>query len=462
VDDESSNTLVESHSIDFVPLNERHGRVIDLFTLWFGTNIAPLPVVTGALAVQVYGLSLAWGISAIVIGHAVGAVVLGLCSAQGPVLGVPQMMQSRGQFGRYGALLVVAFAAVIYVGFFTSNIILASSSITAIFPRIAPAPAAVFAGIAAALIGIVGYNFIHYLNRIGTWVMGIAILAGYVLISQRLPADFASRGGVTLGGWLGTMSLAAIWQISYACYTSDYSRYLPPSVGVMRPFIATYLGALLGTSLSFVFGALAALAAPAGTASMMAVRDSTGVLGPVLLFLFILNVISHNALNIYGATLSIITSIQTFASGWVPGRRVRVALSSVILLACLATAVGAASDFIAQFMRFILTMLIVLVPWATINILDFYVVKRRHYDVASFFAADGGRYGLFRANAIIAYAIGIAAQLPFIVTPYYTGPIATALHGADISWVVAPVVVAPIYLWLERGARRGATRVAGS
>jgi len=44
--------LIESHSVDFVPPNERHGRVADLFTLWFATNIAPLPVVTGALAVQ--------------------------------------------------------------------------------------------------------------------------------------------------------------------------------------------------------------------------------------------------------------------------------------------------------------------------------------------------------------------------------------------------------------------------
>ena len=450
----SSDSLVEAHSIDFVPLTERHGKVVDLFTLWFGTNIAPLPVVTGALAVQLYGLTLGWGICAILTGHALGAAVLGLCSAQGPVLGVPQMMQSRGQFGRYGALLVVAFAAVIYVGFFTSNIILASSSISALFPRIVPAEGAIIAGIGAARKGIIGYHFIHLLNRIGTWVMGAAILVGYVLISRKLPDDFATRGSLTLSGWLGTMSLAAIWQMSYACYTSDYSRYLPPSVGVLKPFLATYMGALLGTSLSFVFGALVALASPAGATPMLAVRDATGPLGPVLLFLFVLNVISHNALNIYGATLAIITSVQTFSSGWIPGRRVRIALSSVILAACLATAVGAASNFIAQFMRFILTMLIVLVPWATINILDFYVVKHRVYEVRDFFAADGGRYGLFGTEAIVAYAAGIGVQLPFVVTPYYTGPVAAHFNGLDISWIVAPLIVGPVYLLLKRATRR--------
>jgi NCS1 family nucleobase:cation symporter-1 len=442
--------LIESHSVDFVPPNERHGRAADLFTLWFATNIAPLPVVTGALAVQVYGLSLKWGICAILVGHALGAVVLGLCSAQGPLLGVPQMMQSRGQFGRYGAMLVVGFAAVIYVGFFTSNLILAGNSIHEIATSITPRLGAVVAGIGAATIGVIGYKVIHLLNRIGTWVMGTAILIGYVLVINRLPADVASRGGLTAGGWLGTMSLALIWQVSYACYTSDYSRYLPATVGVFRPFLATYLGAFLGTSLSFIFGALVVLAAPEGTAPMAAIHIATGPLGPTLMILLAINVISHNALNLYGATLSILTSIQTFASRWTPGKRSRTVVSAAVLAACLIAAVAAANDFVARFMRFILTMLDVLVPWATINLVDFYLIKRRAYDVPSLFAPDGGRYGLFRPSAILAYVSGIVIQIPFVVLPSYAGVIATALHGVDISWCISPLVTAPVYLWLEQ------------
>ena len=34
--------------------------------------------------------------------------------------------------------------------------------------------------------------------------------------------------------------------------------------------------------------------------------------------LFLLSVISHNALNLYGAVLSIITLVQTFAYRWIP------------------------------------------------------------------------------------------------------------------------------------------------
>ena len=35
--------MLEKHTIGFVPESDRHGKVRDLFTLWFGGNIAPLP-----------------------------------------------------------------------------------------------------------------------------------------------------------------------------------------------------------------------------------------------------------------------------------------------------------------------------------------------------------------------------------------------------------------------------------
>jgi purine-cytosine permease-like protein len=91
-------------------------------------------------------------------------------------------------------------------------------------------------------------------------------------------------------------------------------------------------GATLGTILSFSFGAVAVLATPEGTDAMVAVKQATGFLGPILMVLFLLNIISHNALNLYGAVLSIVTSIQTFASHWTPSIKVRVVLASVVLL----------------------------------------------------------------------------------------------------------------------------------
>ena len=445
----TSAPLIENHTVDYVPLAERHGKARDLFTLWFSTNIAPLPIVTGAMVVQVFHLNLLWGLIAIFAGHMIGGVVIALASAQGPRMGIPQMVQSRGQFGRYGALLIVFFAALIYVGFFISNIVLAGQSIHGLAPSV-PLPAGIVIGaLSATAIGVIGYRFIHTLNRIGTWVMGTALLAGFAMIfSQDLPQDFLSRGDLNLSGFLAAISLGIIWQISFSPYVSDYSRYLPCDIGIAKPFWATYLGATLGTILSFSFGAIAVLATPEGTEAMAAVKQSTGFLGPILMVLFLLNIISHNALNLYGAVLSIVTSIQTFAGTWTPTIKVRVVMSSIVLIASCLVAVGASSDFISQFIGLILSLLLVLVPWASINLIDFYLIKRGCYDIASIFRADGGVYKYFNLHAIVAYFAGIAVQLPFANTALYVGPYAHYIEGVDLSWIVGLAVTCPLYYCL--------------
>ncbi|WP_321869900.1 purine-cytosine permease family protein [Paraburkholderia tropica] len=441
--------LIEKHTIGYVPPEDRHGKVRDLFTLWFGGNIAPLPIVTGALGVQIYHLNLFWSIVAIVIGQAVGGVLMALHSAQGPQMGIPQMIQSRAQFGSWGALLVTVIAGVMYVGFFASNIVLAGKSLHGIAPTV-PVPVGIVIGaVGSGCIGIIGYRFIHVLNRIGTWVLGIGIVVGFwMMLSHVQSADFLTRGGFNLAGWLATVSLSALWQIAFAPYVSDYSRYLPEDVGVASTFWATYLGCALGSTLAFVFGAVAALAVPPGVDTMDAVKQATGVLGPVMLVLFLLSVISHNALNLYGAVLSVITSLQTFAYRWIPTSKARAVLSVVILVACCFAAIGASSDFVGHFVDLVLALLVVLVPWTAINLIDFYVIHAGRYDIDSIFRVDGGIYGRFNPQALIAYAVGIAVQIPFMNTPMYAGPVAAHIDGADLSWLVGLVVTSPLYYWL--------------
>src|ERR1700722_753359 len=98
-EDAAGTTRIEQHTIFPIPTNERHGRARDLFTVWFGSNIMILTIVTGSLATMRFALSLAGAIFAILIGNAIGGIFMALHAAQGPQLGVPQMVQSRGQFG---------------------------------------------------------------------------------------------------------------------------------------------------------------------------------------------------------------------------------------------------------------------------------------------------------------------------------------------------------------------------
>ena len=180
-----NETVIEKHTIGYVPPEDRHGKVRDLFTLWFGTNIAPLPVVTGAAGITVFNLNLFWCIIAIIVGHLVGGVFMALHSAQGPQMGIPQMIQSRGQFGSYGALIVVVIAAVMYLAFFASNIVLAGQSLHGIFDGVPISAGIILGALGSGLICVIGYRFIHALNKIGTVVLGVGIVVAIAAIFTR-------------------------------------------------------------------------------------------------------------------------------------------------------------------------------------------------------------------------------------------------------------------------------------
>jgi nucleobase:cation symporter-1, NCS1 family len=90
----------------------------------------------------------------------------------------------------------------------------------------------------------------------------------------------------------------------------------------------------------------------------------------------------------------------------------------------------------------------VLVPWTAINLVDFYLVRHGDYDVDAFFTAEGGVYGRFNKSAMFCYILGILIQLPCVSTELYTGPIAKALGGVDLSWIVGLCVISPIYYFM--------------
>src|SRR6202790_5177353 len=113
---------IEQHTIYQIPLDQRQGRSRDLVNIWFGANIQMLTIVTGALATTVFKLTFFSAAAAIMVGNLVGAIFMALHAAQGPRLGVPQMVQTREQFGSMGAVLVVGIVIVMYVGFLASNI----------------------------------------------------------------------------------------------------------------------------------------------------------------------------------------------------------------------------------------------------------------------------------------------------------------------------------------------------
>jgi NCS1 family nucleobase:cation symporter-1 len=122
---------VEIRSIDQIPPEERHGKIRDQFTLWFALNANIFYLVLGGVVIFL-GLNFVWSCIAIVTGVCIGLFLVGFHAMQGPKLGVPQMIQSRGQFGFYGAVLVFAGSIVLDFSRFTD--ITGSSSSSAGLP----------------------------------------------------------------------------------------------------------------------------------------------------------------------------------------------------------------------------------------------------------------------------------------------------------------------------------------
>ena len=437
---------VELRTIYPIPLTERHGRARDLFTLWFGSNIMILTIATGALATLSFKLTLAGAIFGILAGNLIGGIFMALHAAQGPQLGVPQMLQSRGQFGSIGAVFVVILVFVMYLGFVASNLVLAGQSLHVIAERISDRTGIVAVALLSVVAAIYGHDLIHAYGRWMTWICGLALglCFVWVIVVDPLPADLWQRGSITPKGLLGIMSVGALWQIAYAPYVSDYSRYMPKDSGVRATFWASFWGCVLGSALPMLLGALLGLTI-SGTNVVAGLAAATQPISVAIIVVLSIGIGAATAMNIYCGALSAITVGQTFRPAWRAGLPARVVLSLLFIVAALALALLGAKNFLVNYENFLSLLMCVMAPWSAINLVDFYLVKHGRYDVESFFRPDGGIYGRFNVTALVCFAFGILIQTPFLVTSLYTGPVAKAWGGIDLSWIVALAVVCPLY-----------------
>jgi nucleobase:cation symporter-1, NCS1 family len=115
------------------------------------------------------------------------------------------------------------------------------------------------------------------------------------------------------------------------------------------------------------------------------------------------------------------------------------------ILACLGY-----KSFLTSFENFIGVLLFFFAPWSAINLVDYYLVKRRRYDMQSFFRPDG-IHGRIQWWACICYVITLAVQVPFLDQLFYVGSLVSSPGDADISWIVGFGVASLLYL---AGAKR--------
>ena len=441
--------IFERRSIEYIPRGERHGKPWHVTPVWFtpSANLASLAIGTiGVLS----GLNLVYSLMAIVFGSAFGTFFASFHSSQGPQLGIPQMIQSRPQFGYRGAALIYVIAAAAYVGFSVFGIVLMGQTLELLF--------AVPQGLGMAatttvsvVVAAVGYNVVHKMAR---WI-ALAFLLCYVVLTVAMPPVLSfpesafSTDGFSITFFLAQGAAAAAACLAWAPYVSDYTRYLP-HMSVKASFFSTYLG--LAVSSIWVMGVAAVVtAAFPGAGIIEAFLDGGnavfGGFGSVLLVFGLIGTIYLGSMNFYGGSLTVISILDSIRPVR-PTTTLRVAFAAAFGLVSLVIALAATDTLLAGYGTFLTILLYALAPWTATNLVDFFLVRKGKYSIREIFNPRG-IYGGWNWRGYTAYVASMLAMLPFAMTGAWNGPVAELL-GYDIAPYVGMAVGALIYYVLCR------------
>lgn len=434
----------ESKSITFIPLDERYGKPSKLFFTWFGSNMQLTPMVTGALGI-VLGLSLPWTLVAIVIGNLLGGIFMATHSAQGPRLGIPQMIQSRAQFGVIGAIFPLLLVIIMYTGFFGFTSILGGEALAELGVGNVNA-SIVIVNLVMLVLAIYGYKLIHKVEKYLSVVFFVFyLILTVVVLTYQLPTGSLSFGPFNAPVFMLCVAIYASWLLAFAPYVADYSRYLPADTKPSRTFWATYLGSNTAVIWMMCLGAYLATLIPGFDEN--APSNLTSILGapfaPIVYLIIVLGIIAANVFNLYGAFLSIVTTLEPFTK--IKGTLTsKIIITSLVCLAGTLLGIYAQGDFLANFSTLLGLILNFMIPWTAINLVDFYIIRKGHYVVDEMFKVNG-IYKAINWSTIAIFIVSVVAQIPFISADFFEGPIAAALGGADLTWVVGIIVPAVLY-----------------
>jgi NCS1 family nucleobase:cation symporter-1 len=440
--------MMESRSIEHIPEAERHGRPFSLFTLWFASNFQINALVTGAVAVAL-GLNFGLALLAIVVGNLIGALFMAYHSVQGPRLGLPQMIQSRAQFGYRGAILPFLVVVVMYLGFAVAGGLVAGPAL-ANWLHISRDLGIVIFNVVVLVVALFGYRLIHAVSRIISLLSAIGFVVIFVELVQHVPAHYHGSAN-NLATFMLAVSVFVSWQITWAPYVSDYSRYLPAKTKGSVTFLFTFIGSGVGAILIMAVGALGA------AINYNAINaDPIGFLGHrvpavagLLIFVLLLSLLPASAESPYGAFLTSLAAIS-------PGGKLSSAKRSRVIyvvgftVVSLVVTIAFPNNILNNFENVILFLLYLLVPWTAINLTDYYLVRHRSYDIPGLLRKDGP-YGQWNIKTLVIYLVTILLEIPFVNSSLYEGPIAKHLGGADISWIVGLVFASVVYYLYARG-----------
>jgi nucleobase:cation symporter-1, NCS1 family len=307
-------------------------------------------------------LTLGAAVAAVLLGTALGSVLLALSAAPGAETGAPAMVLLRGLLGRRGSWVPTALNVAQCVGWAAVEIFVIAAGAAKIVPGV-PRPAFVLAaGVAATALALYPLGFVRALRRWAVWL--VLLSTAYLFVQVARHGLVAPAHGSWQGFWLAVDVVVAL-PISWAPLSADYARH-------SRTPGAAFGGALAGFApaavVYFLLGVLAVSAIPQAGA------DPIGALlavpaGALAVGILVLDELDEAFANLYSTALSAQNVRPTLDR-----RTVAVGVGA------LATALALATDM-TQYQGFLLLVGSVFVPLLAVLLVDYFLLHRRHWDV---------------------------------------------------------------------------------
>jgi nucleobase:cation symporter-1, NCS1 family len=444
---------VEPGGAEFIPMNERHGRPLQLFWTWTSPNMEFATIFVGVLAVAGFGMGFWSAALAMILGSAIGGVTQGILSLRGPRYGVPQMVLSRLGFGYWGNALPAGLNSVTAgIGWFAVNSVSGALALNVLtkLPQVLCLLIIVLLQVAVAFFG---YNLVHVFERYAFPILTVIFLiaAGVILSKAHPGATHSTIPGAFLLAFGASFGYAVGWNP----YASDYTRYFKPDSSKRAIAWWSGSGLFLSCAVLEIVGAAVgtavkpddALGGPGGMTSLLATP-----LADLTLLAIALGAVSANVLNIYSGALSF-TAI---------GIKLPLSLRRAIVALGFGTigfflAWSALSNAGSKYENFLLIIAYWIAPWLAVYFCDLWL--RRNPDESLLFNT---RWTNWAGPVAMLVGMGISIGL-FSNQTEYIGPVPTHVPAVgDLTFEVGFVITAAVYLGWHAIARTGReTSLAG-
>ena len=396
---------VESNSINFINKSERSGDARSLFWPWAAANVSFLAISYGSCFLG-FEISFLQATVAAIIGTLGSFALVAISSLAGKRSNAPTMTLSRAAFGVKGNRLPGFLSYLIFVGWETVLVSLATLASETVFTRVGnidPDLSKVFgfllAGGLTIIGGVLGFKVIMKIQFFLT-ITTIGLTVGYILLtidSVNWAKVSAIENGTT-AGFIGALIFAITGiGLGWVGCAADYSRYLPRTVSGKAVVGWTIFGASLVPIILVIYGSL--LAASSGELNAQVATDPIGALTTLLptwylipfAFVAILGLIGGAILDLYSSGLTLVSI------GLPVKRYVAASIDGLIMTVGTIYLVWFANDFFVPFQGFLITLGVPVAVWSGLFVAD--VLLRKSYAEAELFDPNG-RYGTYNFKSI--------------------------------------------------------------